>query len=441
MNNYQLSVKKYSVYKDSGVEWLGDVPEHWELRRLKDISQITRGAILRPVDDPSYFDKNGEWYYLNISDVTKCDKFLYTAKLKLSELGSRKSARVLPNNIILTASATIGKPTINKVKVCVHDGFIPFKQIQCNIIYLYYFLLNSSIYNALGKSNTQKNIYLDEVKTVNIAVPSQAEQESIATYLDTKTAQCDRKIDLLTQKATQYGNLKHSLINETVTRGLDKSVPMKDSGVEWIGDVPEHWEHRRIKDFTDSSTVVKVPSYLNDDDLIEFIPMTNVDEKLGRIKEFNLVPLKEVSSGYTKFKNGDVIFAKITPCMENGNAALVSELRHNIGFGSTEFMVFRPLRKLTAKYLHYFLHSDLFRKNAEPFMKGTAGQKRITSLYMTTHYLACPPLSEQKAIADYLDKKTAQIDQIIQTINTQIEKLKELRKTLINDVVTGKIRV
>ncbi|MEH2311953.1 MAG: restriction endonuclease subunit S [Nostoc sp.] len=284
-------------------------------------------------------------------------------------------------------------------------------------------------------------LYFDKFGAITVPFPPATEQKTIALYLDTKTAQCDHKIDLLAQKAILYGKLKQSLINETVTRGLDKSVPMKDSGIEWIGEVPDHWKNGRLKDFIESNTVVKTPIHLNDGDLVEFIPMTNVDEKLGRIKEFDLVPLKEVSNGYTKFKNGDILFAKITPCMENGNAALVNDLKHNIGFGSTEFMVFRPLKKLIARYLHYFLHNDLFRKNAEPFMKGTAGQKRITNLYMTTHYLACPPPSEQKAIADYLDTKTSQIDQIIQTINTQIEKLKELRKTLINDVVTGKIRV
>jgi type I restriction enzyme, S subunit len=169
--------------------------------------------------------------------------------------------------------------------------------------------------------------------------------------------------------------------------------------------------------------------------------MTNVDEKLGRIREFDLVPFKYVSNGYSKFKNGDVIFAKITPCMENGNTVLVAGLTHDIGFGSTEFMVFRSSKNLLPKYLHYFLHNGLFRKNAEPFMKGTAGQKRLPSLYMEIHYLGLPSLSEQKAIADYLNTKTAQIDQITQNLNTQIEKLKELRKTLINDVVTGKIRV
>ncbi len=140
----------------------------------------------------------------------------------------------------------------------------------------------------------------------------------------------------------------------------------KDSGVEWIGKIPVHWINGRVKDFIDTNPITKIPSDIAEDDLVEFIPMTNVNDELGQIKKFNFVNLKEVSTGYTKFKNGDVIFAKITPCMENGNCAIVSGLTHNICFGSTEFMVFRAFRKLTAKYLHYFLHNDTFRRNAEP---------------------------------------------------------------------------
>jgi type I restriction enzyme S subunit len=127
--------------------------------------------------------------------------------------------------------------------------------------------------------------------------------------------------------------------------------------------------------------------------------------------------------------------------MENGNCAIVSNLSHNICFGSTEFMVFRAYKKLSESFLHYYLHNDLFRRNAEPFMKGTAGQKRISSQFMETHFFALPSLSEQIAIANYLDEKTAHIDRIVATINSQINKLKELRLTLINDVVTGKIKI
>lgn len=210
----------------------------------------------------------------------------------------------------------------------------------------------------------------------------------------------------------------------------------KDSGVEWIGKIPVHWINGRVKDFIDTNPITKIPSDIAEDDLVEFIPMTNVNDELGQIKKFNFVNLKEVSTGYTKFKNGDVIFAKITPCMENGNCAIVSGLTHNICFGSTEFMVFRAFRKLTAKYLHYFLHNDTFRRNAEPFMRGTAGQKRITSHHMATHCFVLPPAKEQQAIAAYLDTKTTQIDRQIDLLSQKVVQYGKLKQSLINETVT-----
>lgn len=448
MNNYQLSVKKYSLYKDSGIAWLGDVPGHWKVRKAKTVcSHIKDGThgSFRRVDIG--------YPLLSVRNIVNSKFIFLTDDSLISDEDYQaisKSLKIKEGDLQLAiVGATMGKVALvssDMTEFVTQRSLATLRPIikDLNSIFFFYFASSSYFQDVLWSNasySAQPGIYLNSLSNIDILIPPLPEQKSIANYLDTKTAQIDRKIDLLTQKATQYGNLKQSLINETVTRGLDKSVPMKDSVIEWIGEVPEHWETGRIKDFTESNTAVRMPIYLSDTDLVEFVPMTNVDEEVGKIKEFNLVPLKDVASGYTKFKNGDVIFAKITPCMENGNAALVSDLRYNIGFGSTEFMVFRPLKKLLPKYLHYFLHNFLFRKNAEPFMKGTAGQKRITSLYMAVHYLGLPPLSEQKAIADYLDTKTTQIDQIIQTLNTQIEKLKELRKTLINDVVTGKIKV
>lgn len=207
--------------KDSGVEWIENIPEHWGVKKAKYIAKITRGAILRPVDDPSYFDENGEWTYLNISDATLCDKYLNEGKLRLSQLGSRKSARVKPNNLIITASATIGKPFINKIKVCIHDGFIAFTQITMDIDYLFYFLKNSCIYDSLGKSNTQKNIYLDEVKNIFLTIPTMDEQKLIAKYLEEYTKNIivlisDIKIQI--EKLKEY---RQSLILDAVTGKID----------------------------------------------------------------------------------------------------------------------------------------------------------------------------------------------------------------------------
>ena len=210
----------------------------------------------------------------------------------------------------------------------------------------------------------------------------------------------------------------------------------KNTNHAWIEATPAHWKTGRVKDFVETNAAVKVPADLAEDALVEFVPMTNVNDELGQITEFNFVPYRDVSTGYTKFKNKDVIFAKITPCMENGNSAVVNGLCKNIGFGSTEFIVFRAKSKLGEKYLHYFFHNDLFLKNAEPFMKGTAGQKRISSQFMATHFFALPPLNEQFSIVSYLDKKTSRIDLNIGLLNKKAKQYEKLKQSLINETVT-----
>lgn len=207
--------------KDSGVEWLGEVPEHWKVKQAKYIADITRGAILRPVDAPEYFEEGGEWAYLNISDATKCDKYLTESKLQLSDLGSTKSARVYPNNVIITASATIGKAFINKIKVCVHDGFIPFCNIKLSIDYLYHYLSNPFLYTALGKSNTQKNIYLDEVKRIITTVPPKNEQKDIVFYIESKSKTFNKLVEKAENQINLLKERRTSLISAAVTGKID----------------------------------------------------------------------------------------------------------------------------------------------------------------------------------------------------------------------------
>lgn len=207
--------------KDSGMEWLGEVPEHWDIVQAKYIADITRGAILRPVDAPEYFDEEGEWAYLNISDATKCDKYLDESKLRLSQLGSTKSARVYPNNLIITASATIGKAFINRIKVCVHDGFIPFCNIKLDINYLYHYVSNPYLYAAMGKSNTQKNIYLDEVKNMMVTVPPRCEQVAIVKHIESSQFKYDGLIQSANSAIKLMQERRTALISAAVTGKID----------------------------------------------------------------------------------------------------------------------------------------------------------------------------------------------------------------------------
>ena len=439
MDNHQLSVKSYPLYKDSAIAWLGDLPEHWEVKRLKDFSVIVRGGSPRPAGDLKFYE--GNIPFLKVGDLTSNEElYLSTYTHTIKKAGLTNTRLISKNTLLLTNSgATLGIPKICTFETTFNDGIAAFTHLRnASQIFLFYFLKSQTKWylNQASFGQGQPNLNIEIISNTFIPYPPISEQESIATYLDTKTAQCDRKIDLLTQKATQYGKLKQSLINETVTRGLDKSVPMKDSSVEWIGDVPEHWEVNKLSQSFEqigSGTTPKsgdetyyedgTINWINTGDLNDGI-LTDCKRKVTikalRDHSLNIYPI------------GSIVIA-----MYGATIGKVSILNIN-GCTNQACCVLNKSKNLDIKFLFYWF---LSKRNFIISLSYGGGQPNISQDTVKSLRVCAPPPEEQKAIADYLDKKTAQIDQIIKTINTQIEKLKELRKTLINDVVTGKIKV
>ncbi len=211
----------------------------------------------------------------------------------------------------------------------------------------------------------------------------------------------------------------------------------KESGYGWIGDIPEHWNIGKLKYFADVNPSKSSSSISKDsDEPVTFLPMEKVNEN-GTYDLSLKRPISELWNGFTYFEENDVIVAKITPCFENGKGALLDNLDGKIGFGSTEFHVIRERADVTLpSFLYYLTQSHLFKTTGEAFMYGAAGQKRVPTSHVTDFPFSCPPLPEQKAIADFLDRKTAQIDSLIEKKQRQIELLEEQRTALINQAVT-----
>jgi type I restriction enzyme, S subunit len=443
MSNYKLSIKNYPFYKDSEIEWLGKVPDHWKIRRIKDFSLVVRGGSPRPAGDPKFYE--GDIPFLKVGDLTSNEEvYLSTYTHTIKEAGLTNTRFIQKNTLLLTNSgATLGIPKICTFPTAFNDGIAAFIHLnKIDKIFLFYTLKNLTKYylNQVALGQGQPNLNTDIIGNTFIPCPTLPEQKLIAHYLDTKTAQIDRKIDLLTQKATQYGNLKQSLINETVTRGLDKSVPMKDSA---IGEIPKHWEVRRLKDLSDiQNSNVDKKSYA-DEISVKLCNYVDVYKNDFIDKSLNFMEATATKLEIKQFtiKQGDVFITKDSEtCDDIAIPALATESIDGVlcGYHLAQFRIKEKV----------FLGSYLFRLFQSPSygFRFVISAKGITRVGLGQSAIAdsltpVPPLSEQKAIADYLDTKTTQIDRIIQTINTQIEKLKELRKTLINDVVIGKIRV
>ena len=209
----------------------------------------------------------------------------------------------------------------------------------------------------------------------------------------------------------------------------------KPSDVEWLGDVPAHWEIKRLKYAAALNPKASEVRKLSPDTEVSFVPM----EAVGEYGGLDLSLIKELSGlagGYTYFSNGDVLVAKITPCFENGKGSLASELVNGIAFGTTELHVLRCGPELDKRYAFYLTLADAFRKLGEAEMYGAGGQKRVPESFVTNLRHPLPPLPEQRAIAGFLDRETARIDEFVAKKERLIELLQEKRTALITRTVT-----
>jgi type I restriction enzyme S subunit len=209
----------------------------------------------------------------------------------------------------------------------------------------------------------------------------------------------------------------------------------KDSGIEWLGEVPEGWEIKRFKYLLKINPSKAEVNHFNKEIEVQFLPMELVNAG-GTYELSGIRKLSEVYAGYTYCREGDVILAKITPCFENGKGAFLNKLFNGIAFGSTEFHVLRPLIIVFPKFVWYTTKTTQFRKFGELEMKGAVGQQRVPDSFIANFYVAEPALTEQTAIANFLDRETCRIDALIEEKNRFIELLKEKRQTSISHAIT-----
>ena len=222
---------------------------------------------------------------------------------------------------------------------------------------------------------------------------------------------------------------------EARTRRFRPYPEYRDAGVEWLGEIPAHWDARRLRFVVETSISKSEVSDLDPAIEVSFVPMEAI-RKYGGIDLDSTKPLSAVVDGYTYFRNGDVIVAKITPCFENGKGALASGLCSSIGFGTTELHVLRPSFHVNARFLLYLTFSDHFRHIGTASMYGAGGQKRISDNFIRNFHHPVPSLLEQRVIAAFLDRETAEIDGLVEREERLIELLQEKRAALITRAVT-----
>jgi type I restriction enzyme, S subunit len=207
--------------KDSEVDWLGAVPARWMIKAIKWATPVQRGASPRPIDHPSYFDDDGEYAWVRISDVTAAGMYLDATEQRLSDLGSSLSVKMQPGSLFLSIAGTVGKPCIANIKCCIHDGFVYFPRWKGDSRFLFYVFASGEPYKGLGKMGTQLNLNTDTVGSIVIGIPDAAEQKQIADYLDRTTAELDSMTTAVEAAIDRLVEYRQAVITSAVTGKID----------------------------------------------------------------------------------------------------------------------------------------------------------------------------------------------------------------------------
>ncbi len=444
-----MILKPYPKYKDSGVQWIGKIPEGWEVRRFSSFGFFFSSGIDKKIEPGEPLVR-----MVNYTDIYGNDSLYIDSKKDLMIVscprGKINYCCLKTGDIVFTPSSEteidIGlsaviledlKNTVFSYHVIRFRPHIDIDLQYKKYIGNNYFVLSQ--FSEVCKGTTRQILTHDDFRNIVAILPKIVEQKKIASYLDSRVSEIERTvgadrrlIELLKEKRT-------ALINHVVTKGLNPKAKLKDSGIDWIGKIPEGWEARRLK-FNVFVNPSGKKALSNTKIKVNFLPMDKVSEN-GEYDKESEAEYSEISSGYTYFENNDVLVAKITPCFENGKGALVSNLKYGFGFGTTEFHVLRAQGKILPVYLFYLTKTYLFRVTGEAFMEGAAGQKRVSTDFVKDFMIAIPPIQEQREIVSYLDKATSRIDKTIEKIEKKIELLEEYKKSLIHHVVTGKVLV
>ena len=421
-------MKRYSEYKDSGVKWIGEIPGHWKIMRLR--------AYLSMYSEKNHPDKQ-------LLSVTR-----ESGVIVRNTESKEENHNYIPDDLSGYKLVRIGDFAINKMKswqgsygVSNFEGIVSPAYYVCKLKFPYKdFFSNAIRCKAYIPFFTQysKGIRVDQwdlspiaLKNIPFFEPPLPEQEAIVTYLDSKVAKIDEYISIAEKKIAALEELKQTIIAEAVTRGIHKDVPMKDSGVKWIGMIPEHWDLKRTAMLFSENRKKNINYEF--DHALKF----NYGKLVSKNEIGDVSSLKETYMAYTVINKNDIAIN----CL-NLNYDFVSQrvaISPQKGIITSAYLIITPRQGVEAMYYNYLFKA----MDSKKLFHGMGTGIRLTLSFseLKKQQIPVPPLPEQQEIVTYLDSKVANINQLCQTERAQIEKLKEYKQRLISDVVTGKVKV
>ena len=419
--------------KDSGLKWIGEVPKHWEVRKVKNYYHMQTG-FTPDTKNESFYDDVGGYDWVNISDIQD-GKVITSSKKKVSQsfVDAFRPAIIPVGRLMYSFKLSVGQTAFAGKPIYSNEAiasFLPDESV--NLHYLRY----SSMFII---ENAQTNIYnakilnQDLIQNAYVPFPPLAEQRIIADYLDQRCAEIDAVIERTKATIEEYKKLKQSIITEAVTKGIRGDRPMKESGIEWIGEIPAEWDVVRIKTLFD---------YRNERNFkpLEEVNLISLYTDLGVVQHCDLEATtgnKASNADGYKLVYEDDIVVNIILCWMGaiGRSAYT-------GVTSPAYDVYSPKEGTNTKFYHHLFRTQGFSGDCYKVGRGIMAMRwRTYSDQFRAIKVVAPPQEEQQEIVDYLDKKCAEMDTLIARKTALLAEMESYKKSVIYEYVTGKKEV
>lgn len=433
---------KYEKYKDSGVEWIGEIPEHWEVTRLKNLIEVHYSGVWGNESDESINDRN----CIRIADFDFGNLTINEKNLTKRNYSDKEIEKyeLRKGDILVEKSGGGDKTPVGRVvffgleESSLYANFIEMLRVKSVSKKFIAYLLSSMyhsglIYTMFNQTTGIQNLNIPKYITQNIVLPKDNfEQEKITIYLDKKTEKIDSIIKSLEDQKENLEQYKRELIAEVITKGLNNNIPMKDSGVDWIGEVPEHWEVKKIK------WIFKILKRQNGRDDRQVLSITQQGIKIKDI-ENNDGQMAESYENYQLVEPGD--FAMNSMDLLTGWI----DCSQYEGVTSPDYRVFRliDINDHNNDFYNYLFQMCYTRRIFYRIGQGVSnlGRWRLQREPFLNMKVPVPPKAEQENISSFIRIKENKINVIVNEVEKQTEKLKEYRKILIHEAVTGKVKI
>lgn len=439
-----MSYSAYPEYKDSGVEWLGEVPAHWQVLPLKAQFQVVGGST--PSPDEEHWGGQVTWVTpADLSSLPSLEVGASSRQITEKGIASCGATLVPPGSLVLSTRAPIGSLAIASVPLCTNQGcksLVPANGKEAR--FFAYLLRNcTEALNVRGKGTTFLELSGDELSSFKVTVPPQNEQATISNFLDHETARIDALVEEQQRLIALLKEKRQAVISHAVTKGLDPDVPMKDSGVEWLGEVPEHWGVGPLRWYaTIQGGVAKGKSYDSETPTVElpYLRVANVQDGYVDLSTVKTVEVAISEVGRYRLQAGDVLMNEGGDNDKLGRGTVwegeVTDCLHQ-----NHVFAIRPNQYLLPHWLSMFTRSNSARAYFYLYSKQSTNLASISSSSVMSCPLPLPSVDEQREVLDFLTIETTRLDDLMHEGRKTIDLLQERRSALISAAVTGKIDV